>query len=178
MERNERTPQLAVMDNEYARDNPCSVIFWPLGVGPFSCAIAHQNDPLRIEELLCQRYSANTTFGKAAMHCTLVRTQYTGRLMQEHVARWEWMSTQLDYMDAPTNKSFLSRMFVKSYGNCSSPPLVIAFLALLYRVDHIWQPVSSLLLQKLELQQHSRQMSVTNHYKVLLAQQNNNKCRT
>lgn len=145
-----------VIDDKYAQDVVCSVFFHGPGEILFACVTAHQNDPRRMWEFLHQRYSARTTFSKALLNYTLARTRYTVQAIQEYVARCEQMSVQMASIDALIDEGLFITMFVENFGYRSKSPSETALFALLTREDHIWQLVTSRLLQSFASQQNSR----------------------
>lgn len=90
-----------VMDDEYARDDACSVILHGLGTASSVCVMAHHDDPRHVCEVLHQRNSATTTFSKVTFHSALERARYTRPALQDYLTRWVQMIAQLALMNAP-----------------------------------------------------------------------------
>lgn len=76
-----------VVDDVYALYVAFLVILQALGNVPFACVVALLDDPRGMSEFPHQPYSASPTFRKAALHSNLARGSYTGRAMQNYVAR-------------------------------------------------------------------------------------------
>lgn len=98
-------------------------------------------------ELLYQRYRSSSTFSKSTAHSSSARPRYNEHAMQEYVAKWELMSTQLASLDAPIDEGLLVTMFVEHFGDRSISPIRAALSALLNKYDLTWESATARLLQ-------------------------------
>lgn len=80
---------------ELARDVAWSWIFQDLGEIPFSCVIPRQDNPLKMWELLHQRFRASLSIKKVMTHSSLGPKPCTEQAMQGYFAKRELINAQL-----------------------------------------------------------------------------------
>lgn len=102
---------------ENARDVTCAVIPRRPDEVQSASVMAHPDDLQWTWKFLIKLYSASTTFKKALLHSTLMRTQNREQAKKNYVARLEQMSAQLPWMDATIYEGLLVTMLLGTFAD-------------------------------------------------------------